>query len=265
MTLKVGINGFGRIGRLSCAPSPRRAPTSTSWPSTTSRTARPCATCSSTTRCTACWPGEVEVDGRCPRHRRQARSRSRREGPRRKLPWKELGRRRRGRVDRLLHRARQPPPSTSTAGAKKVIISAPGQGRRPHGRPGRQRRRSTTRPATTSSPTPPARPTAWRPVAKVLDDKFGIEQGFMTTIHAYTNDQKILDFPHKDLRRARAGALSIIPTTTGAARPSALVHPRAEGQARRLRDARADARRLVRRPRRPSSAARSPSTRSTPP
>ncbi|MBN2204828.1 MAG: type I glyceraldehyde-3-phosphate dehydrogenase [Thermoleophilia bacterium] len=68
------------------------------------------------------------------------------------------------------------------------------------------------------------------PMAKVLVDNFGIERGFMTTIHAYTNDQKVLDFPHKDLRRARAAALSIIPTTTGAARAVALVIPELEGK-----------------------------------
>ena len=56
------------------------------------------------------------------------------------------------------------------------------------------------------------------PVAKVLNDAFGIDKGLMTTIHAYTNDQRILDLPHKDLRRARAAAVNIIPTTTGAAR-----------------------------------------------
>jgi glyceraldehyde 3-phosphate dehydrogenase len=68
------------------------------------------------------------------------------------------------------------------------------------------------------------------PMAKVLVDNFGIERGFMTTIHAYTNDQKVLDFPHKDLRRARAAAMSIIPTTTGAARALALVIPELEGR-----------------------------------
>ena len=88
------------------------------------------------------------------------------------------------------------------------------------------------------------------PMAKVLVDNFGVEHGFMTTIHAYTNDQKVLDFPHKDLRRARAAALSIIPTTTGAARAVALVIPELEGQARRLRHARAHAGRLGHRPRR---------------
>jgi glyceraldehyde 3-phosphate dehydrogenase len=68
------------------------------------------------------------------------------------------------------------------------------------------------------------------PVVKVLLDSFGIEQGLMTTIHAYTNDQRILDLPHKDLRRARAAALSIIPTSTGAARAIGLVLPELKGR-----------------------------------
>ncbi len=68
------------------------------------------------------------------------------------------------------------------------------------------------------------------PVAKVLHDDFGIEYGFLTTVHAYTNDQRILDLPHKDLRRARAAALSIIPTTTGAAKAVALVIPELKGK-----------------------------------
>ena len=68
------------------------------------------------------------------------------------------------------------------------------------------------------------------PLAKVLNDSFGIVKGFMTTIHAYTNDQVILDFPHKDLRRARAAAQNIIPTTTGAAKAVALVLPDLKGK-----------------------------------
>jgi len=68
------------------------------------------------------------------------------------------------------------------------------------------------------------------PVAKVLDESFGIMCGLMTTIHAYTNDQRILDMPHKDLRRARAAALSMIPTTTGAAKAVALVLPQLKGK-----------------------------------
>lgn len=68
------------------------------------------------------------------------------------------------------------------------------------------------------------------PVAKVLVDNFGIKRGFMNTIHAYTNDQRILDLPHKDLRRARSAAMSMIPTTTGAARAVALVLPELAGK-----------------------------------
>ena len=68
------------------------------------------------------------------------------------------------------------------------------------------------------------------PVAKVLHEAFGIEKGLVTTVHSYTNDQNILDFPHKDLRRARAAALSMIPTTTGAAKAVALVIPELKGK-----------------------------------
>ncbi len=68
------------------------------------------------------------------------------------------------------------------------------------------------------------------PVAKVLDERFGIVKGFMTTVHSYTNDQRILDLPHKDLRRARAAAVSMIPTTTGAAVAVGLVLPQLKGK-----------------------------------
>jgi glyceraldehyde 3-phosphate dehydrogenase len=68
------------------------------------------------------------------------------------------------------------------------------------------------------------------PVVKVVRDAFGFERGFMTTVHAYTNDQRILDLPHKDLRRARAAAVNIIPTTTGAAKATALVIPEVKGK-----------------------------------
>jgi glyceraldehyde 3-phosphate dehydrogenase len=68
------------------------------------------------------------------------------------------------------------------------------------------------------------------PIAKVLNDSFGIEKGYMTTVHSYTNDQKVLDLPHKDLRRARAAAVSIIPTTTGAAKAVGQVIPELKGK-----------------------------------
>jgi glyceraldehyde 3-phosphate dehydrogenase len=68
------------------------------------------------------------------------------------------------------------------------------------------------------------------PMVKVLNDEFGVEKGLMTTIHSYTNDQRMLDLPHKDLRRARAAAVSIIPTTTGAAKTAGLVIPELKGK-----------------------------------
>lgn len=67
------------------------------------------------------------------------------------------------------------------------------------------------------------------PVMKVLEEAFGVEKALMTTVHSYTNDQRLLDLPHKDLRRARAAALNIIPTTTGAAKATALVLPSSRG------------------------------------
>ena len=92
------------------------------------------------------------------------------------------------------------------------------------------------------------------PMAKVLDDAFGLEMAFMTTIHAYTNDQSILDLPHKDLRRARAAAINIIPTSTGAAKATGLVLPHLQGQARRHRDAGPGPGRFGHRPRRHAEA-----------
>src|SRR6266542_2226759 len=68
------------------------------------------------------------------------------------------------------------------------------------------------------------------PMAKVLEDSFGIERGLMTTIHAYTNDQNLLDLPHKDLRRARAAAINIVPSSTGAAKASSLALPELKGK-----------------------------------
>ena len=82
------------------------------------------------------------------------------------------------------------------------------------------------------------------PMAKVLNDTFGIEAGFMSTIHSYTNDQRILDLPHEDLRRARAAAVNIIPSSTGRGQGHRRGHPRVERQAERRRVPRADALRL---------------------
>lgn len=115
------------------------------------------------------------------------------------------------------------------AGAKKVIISAPAKG--PditivmgvnHQEYDPQKHHIVSNASCTTN--------CLAPVCKVLLDNFGIEKGLMTTTHAYTGDQRLLDFPHKDLRRARSAGLSMIPTTTGAAQAVALVLPQLEGK-----------------------------------
>lgn len=116
-----------------------------------------------------------------------------------------------------------------TAGAKKVIISAPAKGEVKTFVYGVNH--TTYNPATDNVVSNASCTTnCLAPVAKVLNDKFGIERGFMTTIHSYTNDQRLMDGPHKDLRRARAGAMSQIPTTTGAAKAVGLVLPELKGK-----------------------------------
>ena len=115
------------------------------------------------------------------------------------------------------------------AGAKKVIISAPAKdpditivlGVNENMYDANKHRIISNASCTTNSLAPPV---------KILHESFGVERGFMTTVHSYTGDQRILDFPHKDLRRARAAAVSIIPTTTGAAKAVALVIPELKGK-----------------------------------
>jgi glyceraldehyde 3-phosphate dehydrogenase len=115
------------------------------------------------------------------------------------------------------------------AGAKKVIISAPAKGEDITIVMGvNDETYDPARHAIISNASCTTNCVA--PMAKVLLDSFGIVKGLMTTIHAYTNDQVILDFPHKDLRRARAAAMNIIPTTTGAAKATALVLPELKGK-----------------------------------
>ena len=116
-----------------------------------------------------------------------------------------------------------------SAGAKKVIISAPAKGEDAtfvmgvnHTDYNPAEHNIVSNASCTTN--------CLAPMAKVLVDEFGIENGMMTTIHAYTNDQNVLDFPHKDLRRARAAAINMIPTTTGAARAIALVIPDLKGK-----------------------------------
>src|SRR5688572_1120563 len=114
-------------------------------------------------------------------------------------------------------------------GAKKVIISAPAKGEDltivlgvNHEQYDPQKHHIVSNASCTTN--------CLAPAAKVVNDSFGIQKALMTTIHAYTNDQKILDLPHEDLRRARAAALSMIPTTTGAAKAVSLVIPELKGK-----------------------------------
>ncbi len=144
------------------------------------------------------------------------------------LPWKELN------VSVVaectgLFRDREGAAKHLNAGAAKVIISAPAKdpdvtivmGVNENRYDARQHHIISNASCTTN---------CLAPVAKVLMENFGIRNGLMTTIHSYTGDQRLLDFPHKDLRRARAAALSMIPTTTGAAKAVALVLPELEGK-----------------------------------
>lgn len=115
-----------------------------------------------------------------------------------------------------------------TAGAKKVVISAPAKGNVPTVVLGVNDNTLTGNETILSNAS--CTTNCLAPMAKVLDDVFGIEKGFMTTIHAYTQDQRLQDAPHDDLRRARAAALSMIPTTTGAAKAVGLVLPHLKGK-----------------------------------
>jgi glyceraldehyde 3-phosphate dehydrogenase len=144
------------------------------------------------------------------------------------LPWAELG------VDIVLEATGRFTSAKAArahldAGAKKVLVSAPSDGAD-----------VTLAFGVNTDAYDPAVHTivsnascttnALAPLAKVLDDLAGIEHGFMTTVHAYTNDQRILDLPHKDLRRARAAAINVIPTSTGAAKAIGLVMPDLKGK-----------------------------------
>ncbi|CAL9402923.1 MULTISPECIES: type I glyceraldehyde-3-phosphate dehydrogenase [Streptomyces] len=144
------------------------------------------------------------------------------------IPWGELG------VDIVIESTgiftkKEDAEKHITGGAKKVIISAPAKGEDitlvmgvNHEQYDAANHHVISNASCTTN--------CVAPMAKVLDENFGIVKGLMTTVHAYTNDQRILDFPHKDLRRARAAAENIIPTTTGAAKATALVLPQLKGK-----------------------------------
>jgi glyceraldehyde 3-phosphate dehydrogenase len=227
MSVRVGINGFGRIGRNVFRAAAQNesdldivAVNDITDPATLAHLL-------DYDSIFGRYPGEVragddhiEVDGR--------RIRVLAERDPAKLPWGELG------VEVViestgLFTAREKAALHLDAGASKVIITAPATGPdltvcigvNDDEYDPEEHHVISNASCTTN---------CLAPLAKVLMDTVGIEQGFMTTCHAYTNDQRILDLPHKDLRRARAAALSIIPTSTGAARAIGEVIPALKGR-----------------------------------
>lgn len=227
MGIKVGINGFGRIGRNFFRAARQQGLDFDLVAVNDITDAKTLAHLLKYDSVLGTFPGEVSVTGnsivvdgdelRVLAEKDPAN-----------LPWKELG----ARIvieSTGLFTNREDADKHIAAGAEKVIISAPAKGEDitivlgvnddrydPKGHNVVSNASCTTNCVV--------------PMAKVLDDAFGIEQGFMTTIHAYTNDQRILDLPHSDLRRARAAAINIIPTSTGAAKATGLVLPHLKGR-----------------------------------
>jgi glyceraldehyde 3-phosphate dehydrogenase len=225
MTIRVGINGFGRIGRLVF----RAAYGNPGIEIVAVNDLTDAATLAHLLKYDSVhkrFAGQVEagessffVDGREVKVTAEKDPAA--------LPWKALG------VDVVVESTGRFTDATKAAahleaGAKKVIISAPAKNED-----------ITIVMGVNDKDYDPAKhhiisnasctTNCLAPFAKVLRDSFGLESGFMNTIHSYTNDQVILDFPHKDLRRARAAAMSIIPTSTGAAKAIGLVMPDIKG------------------------------------
>ncbi len=226
MTIKVGINGFGRIGRLAYRAMSQDkdieivAVNDLGDIHTMAHLLKYDSVHGQAFNEVVAEDGHIIADGK------KFKVLSEREPG--NLPWGELG------VDIVVESTGFFTDGTKAkahldAGAKKVLISAPGKNVDKTIVMGVND--SEYDPATDHIVSNASCTTnCLAPFAKVLLDNFGIKRGYMNTIHAYTNDQRILDLPHKDLRRARAAAQSIIPTTTGAARAVALVLPELAGK-----------------------------------
>jgi glyceraldehyde 3-phosphate dehydrogenase len=227
MSIKVAINGFGRIGRLAFRLMFGKeefdivAINCTSGPETVAHLLK-YDSCHGTYKKDTIIPKKdtIEVDGvgvKVLAERDPAL-----------LPWKDLD------IDVVIEctgkfNKKEDAEKHIQAGAKKVLLSAPGKGgdlKTVVYNVNQNILDGSEKVISGSSCTT----NCLAPVAKVLDEVFGIEKGYMTTVHAYTNDQKILDGTHKDLRRARAAAVNIVPTTTGAAKSVGLVLPQLQGK-----------------------------------
>jgi glyceraldehyde 3-phosphate dehydrogenase len=227
MGVKIGINGFGRIGRVIMRAAQRMGADVDFVAVNDLTDAKTLAHLLTYDSVHGRFPGEVQVkDNAILVDGKEIKVLAVKDPA--QLPWKDLG------VEVVmectgLFRDKDKAAKHLEAGAKKVIISAPAKG--PditivmgvnHQEYDANKHHIISNASCTTN--------CLAPVAKVLLDTFGIQRGLMTTIHAYTNDQVILDFPHSDLRRARAAALSMIPTTTGAAAAVSLVLPQLKGK-----------------------------------
>jgi glyceraldehyde 3-phosphate dehydrogenase len=226
MTVKVGINGFGRIGRLvfrAAAQHPEVEVVAINDLTDAETNAHLLKYDS----VHGIWDADIEaVDGAIRVNGKEVKVLAERDPA--KLPWGDLG------VDVVVESTglftdANKAKAHLEAGAKKVVISAPAKneditivlGVNEDKYDPANHHIISNASCTTN---------CLAPFAKILNDKFGIKKGLMTTVHAYTNDQRILDQAHKDLRRARTAGMSIIPTTTGAAKAVALVLPELKGK-----------------------------------
>lgn len=226
MSVKVGINGFGRIGRL--VFKRMMAVGGFDVPLINDLTdAKTLAHLLKYDSVHGRYPGDVKTcDGGISVNGKDIKVSAEKDPS--KLPWKELG------VDVVIEStgvfsSREKLQMHIDAGAPKVVLSAPPKdaidaivvlGVNDE----------TLKPEHKIISNASCTTNCLAPMVKVLDDAFGVKKGFMTTVHSYTNDQVMLDQPHKDLRRARAGAVSIIPTTTGAAKAVGQVLPHLKGK-----------------------------------
>ena len=229
MTIRVAINGFGRIGR--CVTRMATLDKSSDCEIVAINDLTDDATLAHLLKYDSVhrhFPGEVAAkDGNLVINGKDVRSFAERDP--KKLPWKDLE------IDVVLECTgrfvnREGAGQHLEAGAKKVVISAPAKGSidatmcvkiNTHIYDAAKHHLISNASCTTN---------CLAPVAKVLHETFGIKNGMMTTVHSYTGDQVVLDAPHKDLRRARACAVSMIPTTTGAAKAIGLVMPELAGK-----------------------------------
>jgi glyceraldehyde 3-phosphate dehydrogenase len=227
MTLRVGINGFGRIGRLVVKAAARRGAALEFVAVNDLTDAKTLGHLLRYDSVHGRWPeAGATTDGHLQTGSKKITVLSEKDPA--KLPWKAMG------VEVVLEATgrftdREGAAKHLEAGARGVLVSAPAKGADLTFVIGvnddafdKTKHRVISIGSCTTN--------CLAPVARVLNDSFGIEHGFMTTIHAYTNDQNILDLPHKDLRRARAAALSMIPTSTGAAKAIGEVLPVLKGK-----------------------------------